>query len=276
MAKDFGIPSKSITEILGTYSVKPRNHMQPLSEGDLSIIFDYLTQRHQISNIQSIYDDTAKPEPRTGKASPKAEEAPKAEEVAKAEPAPVEEVPTPEAVKADEAPKAVPDAKSEPRKADARPAKSADNRGGGRRPDAPKSADTRPAPKSDGGRPAPQSKPADSKPAQQSKPAAQSKPAPQKSGDGKPAAPKSRVPQRKIVDTRKGGDVNLAKYDERLEDLGGQRGERMQQKAGKEKFRNSQRQNRQQAMSVKRRQDEAERLRRLKLEVARKSPVKVS
>ncbi|MBR4211824.1 MAG: translation initiation factor IF-2 [Oscillibacter sp.] len=262
------MPSKSITEILGTYSVKPRNHMQPLSESDLSIIFDYLTQHHQISNIQSIYDDTAKPEKRPGKAAPKADETPKTEEVAKADAVPVEEVPAAEAAKTDEAPKA------EPRKAEARPGTAPDNRGGGRRPD----AQSKPgAPKSDGGKPAAQSKPAQqSKPADSKPAAAQSKPAPQKSGDGKPAAPKSRVPQRKIVDTRKGGDVNLAKYDERLEDLGGQRGERMQQKAGKEKFRNSQRQNRQQAMSAKRRQDEAERLRRLKLEVARKSPVKVS
>ena len=43
------------------------------------------------------------------------------------------------------------------------------------------------------------------------------------------------------MDTRKGGDVNLAKYDQRLEELGGQRGERMQQKGGKEKFRNNKR-----------------------------------
>ena len=44
------------------------------------------------------------------------------------------------------------------------------------------------------------------------------------------AQPTTRVPEKKLVDTRKGGDVNLAKYDQRLEDLGGQRGERMAQK----------------------------------------------
>ncbi|MBR4545832.1 MAG: translation initiation factor IF-2 [Oscillibacter sp.] len=281
VAKDFGIPSKSITEILGTYSVKPRNHMQPLSESDLAIIFDYLTQHNQISNIQSIYDDT-KPAPRSGKKSaPKSEASPAPAEAAapsaeavpapeaaapsakpeaaapksEASPAPVEAAAKPKAVAVSAKPEAAApkSGKAEPRKAP-----ETQNR------DARKAPDNHPAKKPDSGNRVPASKPAPQNAAP-------------KSGDANKASkPQSRVPQRKIVDTRKGGDVNLAKYDERLEDLGGQRGERMQQRAGKEKFRNSQRQNRQQAMSAKRRQDEAERLRRLKLEVARKSPVKVS
>ena len=88
--------------------------------------------------------------------------------------------------------------------------------------------------------------------------------------------PTTRVPQKKIVDTRKGGDVNLAKYDERLETLGGERADRMQrqQRGGKEKIRsNSQR--RGMPMSNKRRQDEQEKMRRLQLEIAKKAPVKV-
>ena len=94
VAKDFGIPSKSVTEILGTYSTKPRNHMQPLSESDLAIIFDYLTQHNQISNIQSIYDDIAKPEEKAVKNAPKAESVP-------AEPAAVEAAPEAVAASAD-------------------------------------------------------------------------------------------------------------------------------------------------------------------------------
>ena len=91
--------------------------------------------------------------------------------------------------------------------------------------DARKALDNHPAKKPDSGNRVPASKPAPQNAAP-------------KSGDANKASkPQSRVPQRKIVDTRKGGDVNLAKYDERLEDLGGQRGERMQQRAGKEKFR---------------------------------------
>ena len=95
----------------------------------------------------------------------------------------------------------------------------------------------------------------------------------------KPAAqqPVSRVPQRKIVDTRKGGDVNLAKYDERLEDLGGERGARMQrqQRSGKEKIRTNNQRRGGMTFSNKRKQDEAERMRRLQLEIAKKAPVKV-
>ncbi len=96
--------------------------------------------------------------------------------------------------------------------------------------------------------------------------------APQAAGGKQPA---TRVPQKKIVDTRKGGDVNLAKYDERLEDLGGQKGERMQQRGGKEKFRNNSQRRGGMTFSNKRRQDEAEKMRRLQLEIAKKAPVKV-
>ena len=45
----------------------------------------------------------------------------------------------------------------------------------------------------------------------------------------------SRVPAKKIVDTRKSGDVNLAKYDERLETLAPERAARMQGQ-GKQKI----------------------------------------
>jgi len=89
------------------------------------------------------------------------------------------------------------------------------------------------------------------------------------------AQPTTRVPEKKLVDTRKGGDVNLAKYDQRLEELGGQRGERMAQKGGKEKFRNNKGRQGGQVFSNKRRQDEAEKMRKLQLEIAKKAPVKV-
>ena len=89
------------------------------------------------------------------------------------------------------------------------------------------------------------------------------------------AQPTTRVPEKKLVDTRKGGDVNLAKYDQRLEELGGQRGERMSQKGGKEKFRNNKNRQGGQMFSNKRRQDEAEKMRKLQLEIAKKAPVKV-
>ena len=202
VAKDFGLPTKTITEILTKYATAPKNHMQVLTERELSVIFDYLTQHNQVSGIEVIFADTYK-------------EAPK-EEAAPAAPVP---------------PKAEPPA--------------ARNAGGAA--PAQKSAQAPQAPK---GGEAPKQQPAVQQPV-------------------------SRVPQKKIVDTRKGGTVNLSKYDERLETLGGQQGERMQQRGGKEKFRSSSQRRGGPAFSNKRRQDEAEKMRRLQLEIAKKSPLKV-
>ena len=137
-------------------------------------------------------------------------------------------------------------------------------------------------------KPGPQGKPASpqqGKPAQsgqqnqqpQKQQGGQSRPAPQQQGQQPVQKPVSRVPQKKIVDTRKGGDVNLAKYDERLETLGGQQGERMQrqQRSGREKVQGRNQRRGGPAFSNKRRQDEAEKMRRLQLEIAKKAPVKV-
>ena len=69
VAKDFGLSTKTITEILTKYATVPKNHMQVLTEQELSIIFDYLTQHNQISGIQVIYADT---EPKQAEAKPAA------------------------------------------------------------------------------------------------------------------------------------------------------------------------------------------------------------
>ena len=198
VAKDFGLPTKTITEILTKYAETPKNHMQVLTDQELSLIFEYLTQHNQVSSIQVIFADTYQ-EP--------AKDAP--------------------AKKEDTAGKAA----------------------------APVQGQTR-------------------QPAAQ---APQGGKQPQQGGASKPAVqqPVSRVPQRKIVDTRKGGDVNLAKYDERLEDLGGERGARMERKSGKEKIRSNSQRRGGMTFSNKRRQDEAEKMRRLQLEIAKKAPVKV-
>jgi translation initiation factor IF-2 len=222
VAKDFGLPTKTITEILTKYGSAPKNHMQVLTDRELSIIFDRLTQDHAISDIQVIFQETyqeAKPAPA---------------------PAPAEER------------KAAPQPAAQP--AQGKPAAQ-----GQQRP--------QPGPQSGGNPPQKGGRP---QPAQPS--AAGQQP-------GQPAAqkPASRVPQKKIVDTRKGGDVNLAKYDERLETLGGQQGERMQrqQRSGREKVQGRQQRRGGPVFSNKRRQDEAEKMRRLQLEIAKKAPVKV-
>ena len=62
VAKDFGVPSKVIVEILTQYASAPKNHMQVLEDEELSIIFEYLTQHNQVESIAEIFADTAKTE----------------------------------------------------------------------------------------------------------------------------------------------------------------------------------------------------------------------
>ncbi len=93
--------------------------------------------------------------------------------------------------------------------------------------------------------------------------------------------PSTRVPEKKIVDTRKNTNVNLDKYDEKLQDMAERSsagGRRDNMTAGKEKFRNAaNRKNGRNApvFSNKRKQEEAEKMRRLQLEIAKKTPLTV-
>ena len=90
----------------------------------------------------------------------------------------------------------------------------------------------------------------------------------------KQAPPKTRVPEKRIIDTR-GATVNIDKYDERLDNLVPDKAAKM--KRGKEKFTNKNR-NRPQsaAASAKRRQEERDKMQKLQFEIAKKAPLKVS
>ncbi|WP_343286458.1 translation initiation factor IF-2 [Flavonifractor sp. An306] len=203
VAKDLNRNSKEITDILTQYATTPKNHMQPLSDRELSLIFEYLTQHNQVESIESIYADVYR--------EPKPAPAPKAE--AK------EEKP-----------------KQQPQQQSAKPAQ---NGGGAAKGAAPAEA-----------------------PKQQAQAQTQ-----------QPNRPGARIPEKKVVDTRKGGNVNLEKYDERLENLAA--GKTKQMQGGKQKFqgRNQRKGNFQ--GGNKRRQEEQEKMRRLQLEIAKKTPLTV-
>ena len=62
VAKDFGVSTKEITEILTKYAETPKNHMQVLEDRELSLIFEYLTQHNPVSSIAVIYAEGAKAE----------------------------------------------------------------------------------------------------------------------------------------------------------------------------------------------------------------------
>ena len=191
VAKDFNLATKDITEILTKYAETPKNHMQVLEDRELSLIFESLTQTHQISSIAVVFAEGVQPGEK--KAAPKNAE----------------------------------------KKKDAAPVKA---------------AGTAPA-------------------AQEKKPASE-----------QVQKPMSRVPQTKVVDTRKATNVNLDKYDERLQDMADSRnrGRRDQNQGGKEKFRNTKQRQQQGSFGAnKRKQEEADRMRRLQLEIIKKTPVTV-
>ena len=85
------------------------------------------------------------------------------------------------------------------------------------------------------------------------------------------------VPEKRVIDTRGGGNVNLGKYDERFDRMAGAHGaDTNKQRGGKEKFTNKQKQRQQQAAaSAKRRAEERDRMQKLQFEIAKKAPVKV-
>ena len=77
VAKDFGLPSKTVTEILTEYIAAPKNHMQVLENPELDVIFEYLTQHNQVGSIAEIFAVPEKP-----KEAPKTEAKPAAQPAA--------------------------------------------------------------------------------------------------------------------------------------------------------------------------------------------------
>ena len=176
-AKDFGLPSKSVSEILVKYVGGSYNPGKALNEEEMSLVFERLTQDHP-SSMEAVFSETPKPEEK---------------------PAPVEKEKKAEKPKQEGVAEATPQ-----------------------------------------------------------------------------AAPVSRVPQKKVVDTRKATNVNLDKYDEHLQDMAERSGDARRgrdDRQGREKFRGKQRNNAFQGN--KRRQEEAEKMRRLQLEIAKKTPLTV-
>ncbi|MCM1148967.1 MAG: translation initiation factor IF-2 [Butyricicoccus sp.] len=119
----------------------------------------------------------------------------------------------------------------------------------------------------------------DAKPVQNAAKAAAPAPAPapapkEKEKEQKNRAPKV-IPEKRVIDTRgSGAAANLSKYDEKFENLAGEKANR--QRGGKEKFTNKSKQRGSQAASAKRRQEERDKMQKLQLEIAKKQQLKVS
>ena len=213
LAKDFGMQTREIIDILGKYFDTPKKSGQNLDEKELNTVFEYLTQHNQVSGIQVIFADAAPAKP---KSAPPAQQA---------------------------------QGGGKPQQAQAQP-----QQGGGKQQ--PAQGGVQPA--QSAGKPQAAAQPQQAQQTRQSMPR-----------------------QTKVVDTRKATNVNLDKYDEKLQDLadrsdrsGGRRGGAQQQ--GKEKIRGGGNKKRgQMTFSNKRKQEEAEKLRRLQLEIAKKTPLTV-
>ena len=176
VAKDFGVSTKEITEILTKYRSALKNHMQVLDDTDLSVIFEYLTQHNQVSDMEGTLNaqGASRKKPEQSKAETKQQTESKREEPI------VQQQPT-----------------------------------------------------------------------------------------------QSKVKQVHRIDTRGTGDVNLAKYDDHVDKLVDAKAERMESKGSKKQKLTKKSDQRSKPFGNKRRQEEQEKMRRLQLEIAKKTPLTV-
>ena len=98
VATDFGVAPKQISQIMEQFFAKPKSNTQVLSEEELNVIFDYMTQTNQIESLEVVF--AVQPAP---KAEPKEE--PKAEPKAAPKAEKKEEKPAPQQEKAEPKPK---------------------------------------------------------------------------------------------------------------------------------------------------------------------------
>ena len=71
VAADFGVSTKEVMEIISKYGEKPKSNTQVLTEVELNVVFDYITQHNQIASLEQVFAAPAKEAPKA--------EAPKAE-----------------------------------------------------------------------------------------------------------------------------------------------------------------------------------------------------
>ena len=203
VAKDFGMTTKEISDIVSKYFEKPKSNMQVLEDQQLNVLFEHITQHHQIDSLEQVFAVAP---------APKKEAVPA--------PAPKKEAaPAPAGQKSQQA-----------------------------------------------------AQPQQAQPQKSAAPAPQSKPQPQ------PQAAKPQEPQRKrerrVVDTS-AVTVNTARFDDHVDKLVS---ERMQNvSGGKQRIggKNKAGGNKKKPFTSKSRSEEQEKMRRLQLEIAKKTPLTV-
>ena len=113
VAADLGFAPKEVSEVLSRFFEKPKSNSQILTDEELNVLLDYVTQQHQIDSLEQVFAVQAKPaekkpEPKQEepKAAPAADKA--AAPAAPAAPAAAQSAPAPAEKKAEPAAPAKP------------------------------------------------------------------------------------------------------------------------------------------------------------------------
>ena len=80
IAADFGVSTKEITEIMGKFFEKPKSNTQVLTDEELDVVFDYMTQSHQIDSLEQVFAVKAAETPKAEEPKAEVKEEPKAEQ----------------------------------------------------------------------------------------------------------------------------------------------------------------------------------------------------
>ena len=62
VAADFGVSPKEVSEIIGKFGEKPKSYTQVLTDQELNVVFEHMTQKNQISSIEQVF--AVKPAPK--------------------------------------------------------------------------------------------------------------------------------------------------------------------------------------------------------------------
>ena len=223
VAKDFGMNTKEITDVLTEYCTTPKNHMQVLENSELDIIFEYITKNHPVEDLEAVLSKQAAERPvPTAASQPEQKQAEPEASKRREQPAKKQE------------PKAE---KSEPKGADRKPEKPEQKQNSKKKKQPAKAREQHQILRPTGSD------------AQETTTVTSSE---EKSSKGK---------QVHRIDTRGSGNVNLARYDDRIDALVSDKAERMSQTQGKQKI--TRKADSRKQMSSKRRQEEQAKFRKL-------------
>ena len=245
VAKDFNIKSNIVVDLLGKYFDGQKKHMTVLEEDELDMIFETFTKEYEVSDLNEYFEFT--PAPKKAKEETDEEKAEETKEEVKAE---AKTEPVPEKKKEEKAPAAPEkkEQKKEPKKEEKKEASE----------------------KKD-------AKPAEKKPVQVSQKPGKLPPMPQKQKpvekkekEDKPMQSRTKGEMR-TIDTR-ADNVDLEKYNERYENIAPENKTKQHANSvSKQKIKQKSQQYRKQGgMRSSRRETEAERLKRIAAERAKK------